>query len=321
VNFQQRIAKAGKRLIIAMSDPNSQLVSLRRSIIESIRSASPFTSPNISFESSPRPESVYSGRRSISSRTGWSAIIGYNSSNRSYAGSPQLSLVPTIEEGPPPDLDRSVDLFFESDLISIDPCTTFQQLLPVQDETQHAFFALPPEVRRKIYGYCFPDEHRKISLSPRFATKAVFPKEYFASPWDVIAPISGGLQAFHTLRVELMTYFWTQYHFHITISHFSGPKLSPLSNVWLFQYLDIIQYLDIEADLTRFGGSALKTAPEFGYNMCKVNNLFVNLIKGLVKRQGKSTMAGLYMMCRRYAGFRPYDGGNDATFEFEPGKL
>lgn len=221
-----------------------------------------------------------------------------------------------------PELDRSVDLFVMSNM-PVDQESVFEFLLLSHNSVyeDRSLFALPITVRRRIYEYCFPNEPRKISLSPRFASKAVFPDGYFASPWDVLDPVLGGLHAFRKLRHELMIYFWTVYHFHVTFSPFTGPKFSPLSHVWLPDYLEVVQYLTVEADLTRFGFSALKVAAQFGHDVKKTEDLVVGIVQGLVKRRGKITMAEFNMMCRRYAGFRPYDGSDDATFEFEPRKF
>jgi hypothetical protein len=144
-------------------------------------------------------------------------------------------------------------------------------------------------------------------LSPRFATKDCFSDDYFASPWDVLEPVKGALSSSAIMRNELMTYFWTEYHFHATLSAFSGPIFSPLSHVWLHFYLDRIQYLTIEADFTRFGCSALRSARQFGYDMKKMENLLGGIVSGLLKRNGRSTMAELHLMCRRFKGNLPRD--------------
>ena len=86
------------------------------------------------------------------------------------------------------------------------------------------------------------------------------------------------------------------------------------------EYLEIIQHLTVEADLTRFGFSALKVAAQYGYDMQKTEDLMVRIVSGLTKRRGKHTMAEFNIMCRRYAGLRPYDGPSDTTFKFETGK-
>ena len=246
-------------------------------------------------------------------------------SDRDTQASPRelttLKTIPEYERGPAPKLDRSIDLFIVSNK-PVEEVPVVERLLNYNAiEGDHPLFNLPVSVRRMIYDYCFPHESRKISLSPRFATKAVFPDDYFASPWDILDPVFGGLHAFRELRRELMTYFWAEYHFHITLSPFSGPRFSPLSLVWLTSYLEIVQHLTVEVDLTRFGFSALKVAPQCGYDMYKTEDLVARIIKGLAKRRGKHTMAEFNIMCRRYAGFRPYEGADDATFEFEAGKF
>ncbi|CAL3970452.1 unnamed protein product [Diplocarpon coronariae] len=173
----------------------------------------------------------------------------------------------------------------------------------------HPLFNMPSDVKRRIYGFCFPDEARKLTLSPYFATKAVFPKDYFACVWDVLDPVWGGLEAFSVLRLELLTYFWTHYHFHVTLNEFSGPKFSPLSHLWILRHLDKVQHLTMEVDFTRFGCSQLKDAKKFGYHMEKTRILLAKIISGLSARPVGSTIAHLHLMCRRYDGFRLSEDG------------
>jgi hypothetical protein len=221
-------------------------------------------------------------------------------------------LVPIDEEERySPHFDRSVDLLATAapEDIAVDDTAVFEQLLAAYDDKngKHGLSALPASVRQKIYGFCFDEEEpRKISLSPKFATRAVFPDGYFASPWDVLEPVFGGLHAFRALRHDLLNYFWTRYHFHVTLNPFSGEVFSPLSHIWLLNFLDRVQRLSIEADFTRFGGSSLRIAPAFGYNNDKVEDLLVRLVAGLLDRPNKLTMAELNLMSRRYGGFRPY---------------
>lgn len=213
---------------------------------------------------------------------------------------------------PPPELDREVDLvgsIQSSDEPNL-PYRVFEALHPTQDRAKYnsPFFTLPPKVKHLIYSFCLPQEERKTTLSPRFATKAVFDDDYFASPWDILDLVWGGLSASQRMRNELLTYFWTEYRFHITVNPFSGPKLSPLSHLWLPKYLGIIQYLTIEVDLTRFGGSALRYAPSIGYDCSKLKSLMADLVTGLKERPNKIAMAELILLSRRYIGNRPVDG-------------
>ena len=228
-------------------------------------------------------------------------------------------LVPTSQHDGTPQLDRSIDLFCLSKA-HIRQKAVCEEILASQNCVHdfQALFKLPVTIRRRIYDYCFDDEPRKISLSPQFATKAVFPVDYFASPWDVLQPVFGALQAFSSLRRELMIYFWTRYHFHVTLSPFTGPKFSPLSSVWLLRYLDIIQYLSIEADLTRFGSGPSLLGAKVSHNVNKTEVLMMGVVEGLATRRGMTTMAEFSVMCRRYVVFQPCN--DDAPFGNDPCK-
>ncbi len=61
-------------------------------------------------------------------------------------------------------------------------------------------------------------------------------------------------------------------------------------------------------DCTRFGGSVLRYAPEFGYDTNKTERLMSDMVEGLADRPPAFGIAELHLMCRRYAGFRPCDG-------------
>jgi hypothetical protein len=227
---------------------------------------------------------------------------------------------------PVPSLDR------EADLIVKQPVTTrkdsiFEQYIAVSSESigPHPLLSLPINIRRTIYSHCFREGLRKICLSPHFATKAVFPANHFASPWDVLEPVIGAIHSFSSLRREIMIYFWTTYHFHVTLSMFSGPKFSPLSNIWLFDYLHIVQQLSLEVDLTLFGCSASDDALQFGHDYSKVGNQVSSIVDGLLKRKADSPLYELNLLCRRYTGIRPSVSderhikckGKDIRFQYE----
>lgn len=169
----------------------------------------------------------------------------------------------------------------------------------------HIMFLLPASVRKNIYRHCFVEESRKISLSPHFATKAIFPEGHFASPWTVLHPVHGAIQAFSLIRNELMEYFWSEFHFHVTLSMFSGPKFSPLSHAFLPQHIHIVQYMTLEIDLTRFGGSTLQKGHQFGHNCSKIEKQIAEMIDGLLQRTDSAGISELNLMCRRYLGLRP----------------
>ncbi|KAH7413092.1 hypothetical protein BKA64DRAFT_344926 [Cadophora sp. MPI-SDFR-AT-0126] len=302
-------------------------MSLRRSVIGSLRSVSPFHTQNNNDEHSnsvPRIARTTSDAESFTSHNALQPGSGpFKRPVAASSRTPESTVsrvssfkiarpTPNPHSEPFPkfaEFERDVDLVASTQTIT--PATVdvvSGQLLQVSnssDDALHSFFKLPASVRRRIYGFCFPFESRKITLSPSFATKAVFPEEYFASPWDIIEHVAGGMQSFSILRNDLMAYFWSEYRFHVTLTEFSGPKFSPLSHVWLKQYLGMIQRITIEVDFTKFGCSQWKDAKKFGYNLDKTRSLLNEIVCGMGQRPPKSSIAELHLMCRRYAGFRP----------------
>lgn len=220
-----------------------------------------------------------------------------------------------------PPLNRDWDLK-AIDGIPSHPDELFEHSLPRRlNNSSSALFDLPINIRRQIYSCCLLDkENITVSLSPHFATKNCFQAYYFTSPWDILRPVAGGLVSFQLLRDDLMTYFWTEYTFHFTLTPFCNAVFTPLSSVWMPTYLDRIQHLAIEIDLTRFGGSALRTARQFGYNMEKMEHLLLDVVNGLVARRGQ--MAELIVLCRRFDGIRLVDETDPSWIEEEShGKL
>lgn len=289
-------------------------LALRRSVWGSLRSASPFSQSPPTTENNPESDPDMRAISKTLHRVRRKKEDATPKSKKLVRRIPRTITMTAFDaEGrpPPPELDRDVDLVGYLELeADIPPHWVFEKLHPQKDvETcSSALFHLPPNVKHLIYSFCFPEEDSKISLSPHFATKAVFDEEYFASPWDILDPVWGGLATCQELRHELMTYFWTEYHFHVSVNPFSGPRFSPLSHVWLPQYLHRIQCLTIEVDLTRFGGSALKYASSIGFECGKLERLLVDLIEGLQMRSSEVMMEGLIVLSRRYRGNRPVDG-------------
>ncbi|KAH8598351.1 hypothetical protein B0O99DRAFT_701615 [Bisporella sp. PMI_857] len=308
-------------------------IAVHKSLIGSVR-----VTGRSSQASTPRTDSSLSGKycgRTTSSSSGTATLrVDSRLGTRLIISTPTpLPTDKNAHDGQPskpdtPELDRTIDCIACEEAVDI--VTIFERLCPVPAPkpslteefhrrdmpkyfpSANLLFALPAKVRYIIYSYCFKDERRKISLSPRFATKAVFPEDYFASPWDVLEPVSGALGAFEALRVDLMTYFWSQNQFHITLSAFTGPKICPLSQIWLVKYLDIVQDLAIEIDLTRFGGGVQKHASSFGHNYTKLESSVAAIVEGLLTRQGRLPMK------QRYSGLRPLAGPAGADESYGP---
>ncbi|KAF7918623.1 hypothetical protein EAE99_008817 [Botrytis elliptica] len=221
-----------------------------------------------------------------------------------------------------PPFDRNWDLC-ANDGVPMDSNESFENCLPPrQNDNFSPFFDMPTTVRRKIYSYCLPSStDPTISLSPEFAWRNCYHGYYFTSPWSILEMVSGALASFSLMRNDILTYFWTEYHFHVTLTPFCSSIFTPLSSIWLPNFLNRIQHLTIELDLTRFGGNALKFARRFEYNMEKMESLLLDLVSGLIQRRGK--MAELTLLCRRFNGYRPVDDNDpdwkaDELFEYFP---
>ncbi|KAL3421356.1 hypothetical protein PVAG01_07801 [Phlyctema vagabunda] len=213
---------------------------------------------------------------------------------------------------PAPEFDRSVDIMAMRG--AVDHMVLFEELLsmcPHRIESNlDGLTALPLSIRKQIYSYLLPPCAQVVSLSPRFATRAVGSRHQFANPWDILEPVMGGLGAFRFLRQELLTYFWLEFRFYVTLSPFTGPVFCPLSQVWLKEFLGQIQYLTIELDMTRLAGSSFVQASRLRHDTQKFKGLVDGLVEGLLARRGISTMAQLNIICRRYVGSRLPDTDN-----------
>ncbi|TGO22929.1 hypothetical protein BPAE_0150g00230 [Botrytis paeoniae] len=221
-----------------------------------------------------------------------------------------------------PPFDRNWDLC-ANDGVPMDSNESFENCLPPrQNDNFSPFFDMPTRVRRKIYSYCLPSStDTTVSLSPEFAWRNCYHDYYFTSPWSVLEMVSGALASFSVMRNDILTYFWTEYHFHVTLTPFCSSIFTPLSSIWLLNFLNRVQHLTIELDLTRFGGNALKFARRFEYNMEKMESLLLDLVGGLIQRRGR--MAELTLLCRRFNGYRPVDENDpdwraDELFEYFP---
>ncbi|KAF7956152.1 hypothetical protein EAE96_005072 [Botrytis aclada] len=221
-----------------------------------------------------------------------------------------------------PPFDRNWDLC-ANDGVPMDSNESFEHCLPPrQNDNFSPFFDMPTKVRRQIYFYCLPSSTDiTVSLSPEFAWRNCYHDYYFTSPWSVLEMVSGALASFSLMRNDILTYFWTEYHFHVTLTPFCSSIFTPLSSIWLPKFSNRIQHLTIELDLTRFGGNALKFARRFEYNMEKMESLLLDLVSGLVRRRGR--MAKLTLLCRRFNGYRPVDENDpdwkaDEMFEYFP---
>jgi hypothetical protein len=206
--------------------------------------------------------------------------------------------------------ERSIDVFVTGPNYSTPFQDWFDNLPSYPEslrEAANTLARLSSDIRRHIISHVLPqpDERRKVTLAPDFAISQFYPEDYFLDPfWDILQHAEALMLTSKQLRDDVQTYFWTAYHFHISLSSFTSPNLSKLIMQWLPLYADRIQHLSIELDFTRLGLSNRASASLLATGADKVRNLLEDLVQSLGRRSGR-TMAEIHLMCRRYAGSRP----------------
>lgn len=212
--------------------------------------------------------------------------------------------------------DRNADIVWWRGVES-DPLDEFIRSLPdlkprrnkPQGPKMTLFKKLPLSIRQKIYAYVYehPANGKLVNLSKDFATKDVFPPDFFIAPWDLLKHAEGALSSCVQMRDEIFTYFWSTYHFHVTFSPFSiGPVFSALSIGLLNAYAHRVNHLTVEVDLTKLAFSAAKDAHLLKQSNQKLQKVIFNLVNSLGNRRHKgNAMTRLTLLARRYQGFRP----------------
>lgn len=165
---------------------------------------------------------------------------------------------------------------------------------------------LPVNVRFRIYQFVTGPvraKNKMIILSPDRTIDGFWPKKHFMEPrtvFDIIGALS--LSCFQ-LRHEIMTYYCSQFHFHVTIDYFCSPMVAPLMNKWLPLFANKMQFLTVEVDLTRLGGCYRNEKFALRHGGKRMQWFVKSLVESLSNRSG--TIRSLHFMCRRYKGYRP----------------
>lgn len=181
-----------------------------------------------------------------------------------------------------------------------------------QPESMIFFKKTNSSIRHNIYHFMFSTRpgYKLVTLSKDFATKDVFPPDYFITPWEILKEVEGALLTSREMHDEVMTYFWQTYRFHVTFSPFTvGPTFSGLSIKWLNMYADRVNHLTVEFDLTKLGYSAAKDANLLKPALSKVDKVIIDLVGAIRRRGGINNMSDLHLMLRRFDGLRPLPEG------------
>lgn len=165
---------------------------------------------------------------------------------------------------------------------------------------------LPLKVRFLIYDFLTEFERttiKRIILSPPNTVAYFWPVDFFIKPSDILDFIRDASETCWQLRQETMTFYCTQFHFHITYNYFCTPFVARIMHKWLPLFANRIQYLTVEADFTHLGGSYKNGAFPLPSGQKEITILVDKLLRDMADRQG--SVQSLHFMCRRYKGRRP----------------
>ncbi|KFY10630.1 hypothetical protein V492_04912, partial [Pseudogymnoascus sp. VKM F-4246] len=168
------------------------------------------------------------------------------------------------------------------------------------------FLGFPVNVRFRVYQYMTVSilkKNKKIVLSPDRTIKGFWPENTFTEPGAVMDIIGSLSVTCFQLRHEVMTYYCSQFDFHMTFDYFCGPIVAPLIHKWLPLFGHKMQYLTVELDFTRVGGCYRNDKFALTDGQTEIRWLLKRLVLALRDRSG--SIRSLHIMCRRYKGFHP----------------
>lgn len=117
-----------------------------------------------------------------------------------------------------------------------------------------SFTSLPPAIRfhicRHIVRDGAHDDSRPVSLNRPAFDKDCWDASDFVALGDLLVPLQPYLGVAFSLYADMMIVFHSEHVFHVTLSPFVGPRLSPLATTWLNRYGPYMRRL-VEVDLTR----------------------------------------------------------------------
>jgi hypothetical protein len=228
--------------------------------------------------------------------------------------SPERENVPEL---PLPSWDRTVDIVFHQysrqqatpDKIldfarSIDMFLGEHGRLP--RKKPEGFFALPPSVRSKIWGYVIEDDpsDKPVNLTTFECSKQVWRHGEFTTLRQSLKPLGPCLAVSFDFRADALVSFLMTRRFHVTYSAFVAPGLNPLATIWLDKYAPYIQDMALEVDMTQFGFGDSLDAQLLRPATTSIAKNVESFVRAQARRESVSTMRSLVVLCRRFYGGR-----------------
>jgi len=97
--------------------------------------------------------------------------------------------------------------------------------------------------------------------------------------------------------------------FHVTVSPFLGPRISPLAVDFVHRHSTFMSRLIIEFDFTKLGYGPDPRARALQPGTVNMAGWNENFVQAQLRRGSFSTLRELTLLCRRFYGNRPALGG------------
>ncbi|PHH73012.1 hypothetical protein CDD82_5690 [Ophiocordyceps australis] len=170
---------------------------------------------------------------------------------------------------------------------------------------------LPPAIRQRIC-LLLVDSHLAalpasppVTLSRRVFTRATWSRHDLVVLDAVTRPLQPYLATSLALYADVMLALLSRYTFHVVLSPFVGPRLSPLATLWLNKYGPYMDSLIVEIDMTCLGLGPEPAAASLGPGLARIQALLHDLVASQLRRPTSLPLAHLALLCRRFHGSRP----------------
>ncbi|ODA79543.1 hypothetical protein RJ55_05137 [Drechmeria coniospora] len=127
-----------------------------------------------------------------------------------------------------------------------------------------------------------------------------------------MGPFLGISKAF---SADILVTLLTTRTFHVTLSPFVGPRLSPLATSWLNKYGPYMQSLILEVDLTRLGLGPLHSE-RLRPGLRNLETLLHDFSMSQLRRDKALPLKSFVLLCRR---FKTDNGDGESTGRYQSG--
>lgn len=179
------------------------------------------------------------------------------------------------------------------------------------------YFRLPDHIRLKICKYLIgPLPEKPIQLNNMSFDQDVWRKTDFSCASKVLSPLKAYLSVSFAFRADVLIALLQHATFHVTISPYVGPRVSPLATTWANLYGPYMDNIAIELDFTKLGFGPLPDASGLLTGMGKFDKLLNDFVQAQLRRSEARPISSLILLCRRFYGQRESEA--DLSFLTSP---